>query len=375
MKIRWMFFFGLAQWAGMSLCLGSVADALKTVRAVGPEGQGNAAATTAWKELATADAAALPELLAGMDGANSLAQNWLRTAVETLVARSTREGQAPVAALTAVLEDTQHDAPTRVLAYEMLKQFAPDQATAHYPALSQDPVAMLRVDAVADLIRQADEKKNAAATDAAKTLYQQALDAARDKDQIDELAKKLADLGVEVDLPKQFGFLMNWHLIAPFTNVERSGFDTVFPPEEKIDLSASYPGKGQEAKWVQFTSQDDYGMIDFNKPFDMLKEVTGYAYTEFDAAEARDAEIRLGCKNAWKVWLNGQLLFARDEYHRGMQLDQYILPCHLQKGANTLLVKCCQNEQTEQWTVEWQFQLRICDATGTAIAEAPAAAR
>jgi hypothetical protein len=39
----------------------------------------------------------------------------------------------------------------------------------------------------------------------------------------------------------------------------------------------------------------------------------------------------------------------------------------LKKGKNTLLVKCCQNEQTEQWTVEWRFQLRICDATGTAI--------
>jgi hypothetical protein len=32
-----------------------------------------------------------------------------------------------------------------------------------------------------------------------------------------------------------------------------------------------------------------------------------------------------------------------------------------------ILVKCCQNEQTETWTVEWQFQLRISDENGTAI--------
>jgi hypothetical protein len=102
----------------------------------------------------------------------------------------------------------------------------------------------------------------------------------------------------------------------------------------------------------------------------MLKEVTGYAYTEFDSAEERDAQIRLGCKNGWKVWLNGELLFARDEYHRGAKLDQYKLPVRLKKGKNAILVKLCQNEQTEQWTVEWQFQLRVCDATGTAIAEA-----
>lgn len=63
-------------------------------------------------------------------------------------------------------------------------------------------------------------------------------------------------------------------------------------------------------------------------------------------------------------------IFGRDEYHRGMQMDQYKLRCHFKKGTNTILVKCCQNEQTETWTVEWQFQLRVCDAAGTAVREA-----
>ena len=141
----------------------------------------------------------------------------------------------------------------------------------------------------------------------------------------------------------------------------------VEPVPAKIDLTATYSGKNAEAKWTDYTSTDEYGQIDFNKPFTMLKEVTGYAYTEFESNEERDAQIRLGCKNGWKVWLNGQLIFARDEYHRGAKLDQYKLPVKLQKGKNKILVKCCQNEQTEQWTVEWQFQLRVCDDTGTAI--------
>jgi hypothetical protein len=75
----------------------------------------------------------------------------------------------------------------------------------------------------------------------------------------------------------------------------------------------------------------------------------------------------LGCKNAWKIWLNGTLLFSRDEYHRGQKMDQYKLKCRLKKGPNDLLVKCCQNEQTESWTVEWEFQLRVCDGAGTGI--------
>ena len=50
-----------------------------------------------------------------------------------------------------------------------------------------------------------------------------------------------------------------------------------------------------------------------------------------------------------------------------MRIDQYKLPVQLKKGANIILIKACQNEQKEEWTVEWQFQLRVCDATGTAI--------
>ena len=112
-------------------------------------------------------------------------------------------------------------------------------------------------------------------------------------------------------------------------------------------------------------------MVDFNEPYGALKEVTGYAQTEFISASDRPAELRLGCKNAWKIWLNGELVFGRDEYHRGMRIDQYKLPVQLRKGANTILVKACQNEQKEEWTVQWQFQLRVCDATGTAIHSLP----
>jgi len=156
-------------------------------------------------------------------------------------------------------------------------------------------------------------------------------------------------------------------VIGPFDNTERKGFDTAFAPEKELKLDAAYEGKGAQVKWQPFESKHEYGKLDFNKPLGMQKEVTGYAATTFDSSTDREAELRLGCKNAWKVWLNGELLFGRDEYHRGQQMDQYTLKCRLKKGANTVLVKCCQNEQKEQWTVEWEFQLRVCDSAGTAL--------
>jgi hypothetical protein len=60
-------------------------------------------------------------------------------------------------------------------------------------------------------------------------------------------------------------------------------------------------------------------------------------------------------------------VFGRDEYHRGREIDQYTMPVRLKAGKNTLLVKVCQNEQRESWTQEWDFQIRVCDPTGTAI--------
>jgi hypothetical protein len=48
-------------------------------------------------------------------------------------------------------------------------------------------------------------------------------------------------------------------------------------------------------------------------------------------------------------------------------MDQYKLPVQLQAGRNTILVKLTQNEEKEEWTVEWEFQLRVTDPTGRVI--------
>ena len=50
-----------------------------------------------------------------------------------------------------------------------------------------------------------------------------------------------------------------------------------------------------------------------------------------------------------------------------MRIDQYRIPFETREGRNTLLVKLCQDGQTKDWTKEWQFQLRLCDASGTPV--------
>ena len=87
----------------------------------------------------------------------------------------------------------------------------------------------------------------------------------------------------------------------------------------------------------------------------------------------RTVELRLGSENAWKLWLNGKYVFGQNEYHRNKSMDQFIIPVPLQKGTNLILVKVCQNEQTEDWAGDWDFQLRVCDASGTPVRSAVAA--
>lgn len=347
-----------------------IAESLRTIQSVGLEGEGNAEASAAWAELVEAGPSVILPALSAMNEASPLARNWLRSAIEAVAEKARRDKEAlPADEIRAFLLDRDADPNARTLSFDLYASTAGEAADALVPGMIDDPSPGLRRKAVDRLIASGKNLLGEGKKDESIATLREALEAAREVDQIDTIAGLLRkDLEQEVDLPRQFGFLLYWHLIAPFDNTDRKGFDTVYPPEEAIDLNATYPGKdGKEVAWEEYSTADDYGMVDFNQPFGPLKQVVGYAYTEFQSAGEQEVELRLGCKNAWKIWLNGELVFGRDEYHRGIRIDQYILPVTLKEGRNTLLVKACQNEQEQDWTVQWQFQLRVCDSSGTAV--------
>lgn len=350
-----------------------LAAALNALRSVAPEGQGNPAASAASAELAQSDAIHLPALLSAMDGANDLARNWLFAAADTITDRTLKRGAPlPLPALADFLLDTSHDPRARRLAFDLIARA--DAATAEIllPGLIEDPSTELRREAVQRLVDRASQSLAEGRKDAASVLFQQALLHARDADQIESLTKPLKELGRPVDLVQQLGFLVNWKVIGPFDNTGGAGFETMFAPEKELKFDAEYDGKEGKVRWKDFASAHEMGMVDLNKAYAPLKEVTGYAFTEFHSDAPRAAEIRLGSKNGWKVWFNGKYLFGRDEYHRGAELDQYKLPVQLRPGRNTVLVKLTQNEQKEDWTVEWEFQLRITDPAGRVLRSHPA---
>ncbi len=357
-------------WGLSILCSLHAADlssAAREVKAVAAEGRGNPAASVAWRRLAAADSKSLPVLLGAMDGANDYALNWLRSAVETVVQRETEAGHIlPVEPLTRFVRDTRHHPRARYLALELITRQDAAIGARLLPEFLNDPAPDLRRDAVQAVIDEGARfgTNNKAA---AIPLFQKALTSVREPDQVDDLAKRLADLGQKVDLPKVFGWVNKWKVIGPFDNTGGAGFERVFPPETQLDTSLKFDGKSGSVGWRDYQTTSDYGLVDFNQPFTPLKGVTGYALAEFWSDTPRRVELRIGCKVGWKVWANGRFLFGRDEYHRGFEIDQYRMPIDLLKGRNLILVKCCQNEQTEDWTKEWEFQLRITDSTGNPI--------
>lgn len=339
---------------------------LAAVRAVGPRGAGHRAAAEGVKRLAGADASQLPAILAAMRDVDDVAANWLRGVAESVAQRSQQRGQKlPVNQLETFLGDVQQSPKGRRLAFELIASVDDTAQARLIPQMLDDPSLELRRDAVAyELGRAAslaDDKPKAVAA------YQKAFQSARDLDQIKESAAKLKELGHPADIAAQMGFLSKWKLIGPFDNVAEVGWDAAYPPEKAVDFQAEYDGKAGRVKWIDHTTKDEYGVVDLNEAIGKHKGAVAYAAAEFIADGPQAVDIRVGSLTAVKVWVNGKQIDERHVYHSGTSVDQYVSRAVLKPGKNIILVKICQNEQTDSWAQGWTFQLRVCDSIGMAV--------
>ncbi len=48
-------------------------------------------------------------------------------------------------------------------------------------------------------------------------------------------------------------------------------------------------------------------------------------------------------------------------------MDQHVAPVVLKPGRNVIVLKLCQNEQTESWAQKFSFNCRVCDELGGAV--------
>ncbi len=341
---------------------------IQTLRSIEPATEAKVARDAAAK-IVKGGAENLLPILKGFEGATPLGANWLRSSFETLAAaESKKERLLPADDLTTFILDIENAPSARRLAYEWLLNQDTEVEQELIPGLLEDPHPGFRRDAVALLIEQAKESEDAAA----QQLYRKALKGAVHDDQVKTIAAALEAAGDPVDLQVHFGFLPEWKILGPFDNKDKKGYAVAYPPESSIDLNATYDGQLGKVSWQDISTDDGYGIVSIADQIENYKGSLMYATTTFRSATASNVEFRLGTPNAWKLWVNGELVFEREEYHRSTRMDQYRIPVSLVAGDNTILLKVCQNEQEESWAQDYQYQLRVSDSSGAAILPAGA---
>src|SRR5262245_25244194 len=114
MKPMYAMIFSLAFSTGIAWSGEKLSNLLDNIKQVGREGTGNAKAGKAWHEISKLDAASLPLILAGMDGANANVCNWLRTAVDAICERTVNAGKSlPGDKLEEFVRETKHSSSGR----------------------------------------------------------------------------------------------------------------------------------------------------------------------------------------------------------------------------------------------------------------------
>ena len=334
----------------------ATAIAAEVARTEGNVGQAAVAARA--DALAAMPAEFVIPCLAGFGDATPGGANWLRSGLDRAADRL--GGRLAAAPLAAFVADTNGPPRARSLAYAWLKSRDAAGAGRLLEGMLDDPALDLRREAVEQLLATAARADEAAQREA----HRRGLAAARDVDQVEQIAGWLATHGVPVDLAAVLGFVRRWRVSDAFDNAQGGGFAKAYPPEEGGAAAA-------RAGWKEVVSADRLGVVDLNAAVAAKKGVLAYAAADLVMPQAGRAEVRIGSPCAVKVWVNGVPVMAHEIYHASEAVDQYVATADFRAGANTILVKCCQNEQTQAWAADWKFQLRVCDRLGTPLGSQP----
>ncbi len=319
-------------------------------------GADQAVLAAAADRLAAGSAEEIRAGLAALAAATPAGANWLRSGLDRAVER--QAGGLTADSLAALATDRALPPRARSLAFGWLEGRDPARAAALLAGFLDEEALDLRRAAVATLLADA-------ATTPADQLaaHRRALTAARDVDQVEAIATWLTEHGEPTDVASVLGFVRRWQVSGAYDNVGGAGFAKAYPPEEA--------GGAPATDWRAVISDHKHGEVDLNAAVATKKGVLAYALAEVEMPAAGPAEVRIGSPCAVVVWVNGRQVMAHEIYHASEAIDQYVAGAEFREGTNTVLVKCCQNEQTEPWTGEWKFQLRITDPLGLPLARQP----
>ena len=345
------------------LLAADAATLIETIQSVQPAAVNQTDAHRAGVELAGLGTEALLPAVQAIGTAHPLADNILRGSIESIVAQA---DELPTAELRAFVSDLGNDGRARRMVYELLRERDADGDWS--PALD-DPSEEMRFEAVAEVLDNADPDDLKA--------YRRALTGATNPKQVDRIAEKLSDAGEPFDRVAHYGYLTRYRMIGPFDNQGEASFDRSYPPEDSPgspafdrELTSDYEGF-DAVGWQSFEASGDEATLNLHAAADNYKGSLVYLSTAFRTEQPRPVQLRVATENAFKLWLNGKMVFSRPEYHRSKRFDQYVIDVDAESGTNLILVKLLQNEQEQSWAQDYDFSIRVTEPTGLAAEMTP----
>jgi hypothetical protein len=321
----------------------------------------------AWDRLARGGPDAIVPLLHAIPVGDTATANWLRTALDQVLARTLKE-RLPVGELLTLARDAKAAGRARRFALEIVEEQRPGMSAKLFLDWLDDPE--FRYEAVAATIDAGQANFKAGDRAGALTQFQRAFEASREIDQARLAAKSLAGLGTKVSIPEHLGCFRDWYVIGPFDARGMKGFTLRYPPEDHVDLAAELDGQKGKVRWKRLTAPEltsgrHVVLVDLRDRAALgdADDAVGFAYTELAVEREQDVEFRGAADDNFTVYVNGQRVFGFEEYRNGVRHDRHRFPVHLKAGKNRVLVKVCQTNPEPNW----EFLLRAVDRTGKGI--------
>jgi hypothetical protein len=179
-----------------------------------------------------------------------------------------------------------------------------------------------------------------------------------------DIAREKTGVGIGDRFGPEQGFINRWQICGPFDNLGWEGHDRIYPPEEKVNLSASYEGKkGTPVSWRLNKTPEWKGFVDLKKEYDPSDFVCAYAVCWATLNNGpKDVLLRVGSNDSVKVFLNGEEVW-NNKTERTASVDDDLIPVTLPQGTSEILLKIGQSG------LNWGFYFRISEPDSLKVPE------
>lgn len=148
--------------------------------------------------------------------------------------------------------------------------------------------------------------------------------------------------------------LRHWRVLGPFPNWNLEGHDTAYPPENGVDLNATYPGWNEVVSWRHtYSNLEEHHTVRLDQSAGntgILRPncATGYAYAELTSDTRHEVELGLRADAALKLWVNDRLVFETSDPDPAGQRIEVLF----KEGRNSLLVKTSKTFGPHEFSID-----------------------